>query len=220
MRGQWERRTSESYDEVARAYADMTRSAPAENLHMASDYARLADLALCASGAEPATVVDVGCGPGWWVKYLADRGVRAAGIDVSPRMIDLARSATPHAHFEVGSILDLPLPSQYATAVCCMYVLHHLPDEDVDAALAELFRILAPGGVLLLGGHVGHEATTKMQGYGGHPMHVHINKRSTEFWEHAVERVALTIEAHVIYGPGQLESSHALFARRDASCAH
>jgi ubiquinone/menaquinone biosynthesis C-methylase UbiE len=52
-------------------------------------------------------LADVGCGPGHVAAYLAERGARVVGIDVSPGMIAVASARYPE-EFEVGSLLALP----------------------------------------------------------------------------------------------------------------
>lgn len=98
-------------------------------------------------------------------------------------MIDLARAGSSDARFEVASIHDLPLPADSVDGVTCMYVLHHLPDDMIDAALDELVRVVRSGGVLLLGGHIGDNRRVKTEGYGGHPMHVLSVRRPASLWE-------------------------------------
>jgi len=213
----WQARARESYDRVAKPYADLTRSATTSDVYMAGDYARLAALAKGDPRGGKATVVDVGCGPGWWVQYLAEHGVDSVGIDLSPAMIDLARTHVPDAAFHVGSVLDLPLASQSVAGVCCMYLLHHLPDDDVGPALAEIGRVLMPGGVLMLGGHIGVTRVHKTEGYGGLPMDVHVNRRPATVIEDAALETGFVIEAHTIYDPGEQTATHTLFARRPDS---
>jgi SAM-dependent methyltransferase len=213
MTGDWETDTRESYDRVAEPYADFTREAASGgNAYMSGVYATLASLVR--GTAAPATVVDVGCGPGWWVHHLQSLGPRCLGIDLSPAMVELARVNVPSARFTVGSILDIPVPTTTAEGVVCWYVLHHLPDDSIDAALKELVRILVPGGILLIGGHLGSTRRIKEEGYGGHPMHVQINLRPATLWEDKVRALGLIIEAHTIYDPGTPTPSHALFARK------
>ncbi|MBW3086197.1 Trans-aconitate 2-methyltransferase [Austwickia sp. TVS 96-490-7B] len=214
MNADWQMLARESYDRVAQSYAQMTRSAPMDNAAMAGDYAMLTELAARTISDGVATIVDIGCGPGWWTQFLAARGVQVMGVDLSPVMIDIARENVPQARFEMGSVLDIPVPSESADGVCCMYVLHHLPDAELGRAVSELARILTPGGVLLLGGHIGATHSVKTQGYGGHPMHVHVNKRSAATWEQVVHQKGLRIESHAIYDLDTSSLTHALLARK------
>jgi hypothetical protein len=55
--------------------------------------------------------------------------------------------------------------------------LIHVPDEAVPTVLSGFERVLRPGAPLLIGFHVGDESRLKTQGYGGHPMKVHVHLR-------------------------------------------
>ncbi|MCR9163363.1 MAG: class I SAM-dependent methyltransferase [Nannocystaceae bacterium] len=92
--------------------------------------------------------LDVGCGNGYTVRWALARGAQAIGIDASPRMIERARAQTEgEATYAVARFpehdLDL-LAEGSLDAVFSMEVFYYLPD--VDAAVAEVARLLAPGG--------------------------------------------------------------------------
>jgi SAM-dependent methyltransferase len=116
-------------------------------------------------------VADLGCGPGRLTDYLAGFGVAAFGIDASPKMIELAREAYPTLRFEVGSMTALDLGDSELGGVLAWYSTHHTPPELLPVLFAEFARTLAPGGHLLLGGHVGEgEHVRPTQAYGGNPV--------------------------------------------------
>jgi SAM-dependent methyltransferase len=133
------------------------------------------EVAGCASaGSEVAgrgPVADLGCGPGWFTNLLAERGLDAFGVDLSPGMIEQARTAFPHLRFEVGSMTALDIPDASLGGVLAFFSTHHTPPEYLPVLYAEFHRVLAPGGLLLLAGHVGpdlHYSPT--QAYGGNPV--------------------------------------------------
>jgi ubiquinone/menaquinone biosynthesis C-methylase UbiE len=111
---------------------------------------RVIELASVALGEQ---VLDVGCGPG---RLALAAGTAAGptsevcGIDPAPEMIALARrKATQrgvHARFDVGVIEALPYPDQYFDVVLSSLMLHHLPEELKRRGLAEVCRVLKPGG--------------------------------------------------------------------------
>lgn len=70
------------------------------------------------------------------------------GIDLSPRMLDVARAADPAIEFQEADIATLPFPDGSFDAVVCNFGLGHFPRP--KAALAECVRVLAPGGMLAL----------------------------------------------------------------------
>ena len=94
-------------------------------------------------------------------------------------MIDVARRDHPGLRFEVGSMTDLRLADGSLAGVLAWFSLIHIPDEDVPAVLSGFRRVLRPGGVLMLGFHAGDKARRhKTEGYGGHPMDVHVHYRT------------------------------------------
>lgn len=96
------------------------------------------------------TVVDSGCGGGRAVAELAQRGVRAVGVDLDPEMIAVARERWPAGEFRVGDACKLPLETGSVSGYRADKVLHML--DDPARAVAEARRVLAPGGrAVLLG---------------------------------------------------------------------
>jgi ubiquinone/menaquinone biosynthesis C-methylase UbiE len=96
------------------------------------------------------TVVDVGCGGGSAVGELAQRGVRAIGVDLDPEMVEAARKRWPDAEFHVADATALPFDDGSVTGYRADKVLHTLAKP--DAAVAEARRVLEPGGrAVLLG---------------------------------------------------------------------
>jgi SAM-dependent methyltransferase len=95
-----------------------------------------------------ALVLDVGCGPGRVLGFLANRGLRCIGIDRSRVSLELAtrRYGCPGA---VADNLCLPLPDAIADVIISDGVIHHT--EDPRAAFTENLRILKPGGRMYLG---------------------------------------------------------------------
>jgi SAM-dependent methyltransferase len=94
-------------------------------------------------------VVDVGCGDGALVRWLARRGARAIGVEVGPEPLARGRAREPVAdeRYEQAGAQDLPLADGAADAVLFMNSLHHVPGDLLDAALAEAARVLRPGGL-------------------------------------------------------------------------
>jgi SAM-dependent methyltransferase len=93
-----------------------------------------------------ARVLDVGCGPGLYLRALAQQhGVRAVGVDLSTGM---AREARIHAPAAAADAARLPFPDGGFDRVLAAHMLYHCPD--VEATVAELRRVLRPDGVALV----------------------------------------------------------------------
>lgn len=105
----------------------------------------------------PGPVVEVGCGPGHVTAYLADQGVEASGLDLTPAMVQQAAARFPQASYAVGDLRTLMRPPHHDGwgAVLAWYSLIHLTDAELGAALGALVRPLTAGGLLVVGLHAG-----------------------------------------------------------------
>jgi SAM-dependent methyltransferase len=207
----WIEDTRTSYDTVADSYADLLRDSLAEEPFQRGTLALFAEL-VRAEGNGP--VADAGCGPGRLTAHLRDIGLDAFGIDLSPRMIEVARRDHPGVRFEVGSMTDLDLADRSLTGLLSWFSLIHVPDDAVPAILAEFRRVLRPGGPLLLGFHAGEGSRLKTEGYGGHPMNVHVHRRTTATVAGWLEEAGFTVEAELLHRTYLNSVGGFVFARR------
>jgi SAM-dependent methyltransferase len=97
-------------------------------------------------------VLDLACGTGNAALLAAAAGARVTGLDAAPRLIDVARAradaAGVDAEFVVGDALSLPFADGSFDAVVSVFGVIFVPDP--GAAVAEIVRVLAPGGRALL----------------------------------------------------------------------
>jgi ubiquinone/menaquinone biosynthesis C-methylase UbiE len=143
-------RVRQSYDAVAEEYT--TRLA-GELEYKPLDRALLS--ALLEQTETGAPVADVGCGPGHVTGWLADQGARVVGMDISTRMISVARSRYRKAEFREGDLLSLPASDCEFGSAVALYSIIHLDPSETHLAFAELRRVLRPSGLLLVSFHVG-----------------------------------------------------------------
>jgi SAM-dependent methyltransferase len=95
---------------------------------------------------DPATVLEVGCGPGELSERLArELGADVVAIDLSERMVELARGRGVEA--SVADVQSLPFADASFDCVVAAWMLYHVAD--VDLGLAEIARVLRPGGQLV-----------------------------------------------------------------------
>lgn len=100
-----------------------------------------------------AQALDAGCGPGYMLAALAKRSLTVSGLDAAPEMLRMSgerlQAIYPDRTFnlELGSIEALPFPDGSFNVVCTAGVVEYLKDD--HAVLAEMYRVLRPGGYLL-----------------------------------------------------------------------
>ena len=100
-----------------------------------------------ASVSDVDCVVDLGCGPGSAVRAAARRGAQVTGVDPAAVMLVLARMLTRRQRgitWVHGAAEELGLPDGSATVVWSLATVHHW--RNVAAGLAEVHRVLSPGG--------------------------------------------------------------------------
>jgi len=139
--------TREAYDAIAATYAQMFQDPLGD---------RPLERALLSAFAElvrtngDGAVADLGCGPGDITAHLHGLGLNAFGVDASTVMVELAREAHPGLRFEVGSMAALDIEDATLGGVLSRWSVIHTPPQDLPAVLAEIARVLAPGGHMLI----------------------------------------------------------------------
>ncbi len=94
-------------------------------------------------------VLDLGCGSGENTLLLLNRGAEVHGVDISNRLLGIARrrmwanGIASGFRFGVGSAHKLPFPDESFEVIFGMATLHHF---DLDLAASEIWRVLRPGG--------------------------------------------------------------------------
>jgi SAM-dependent methyltransferase len=154
-----------SYDRVTPEYAARFFD---ELAHKPLDRALLDSFAEQVPRSRP--VADVGCGPGQIGRYLWGRELDVVGVDLSPAMVALAAQLTPEIPFRQGDMRALDVPDGAWAGIVAFYSAIHLASAELPRGLSEFYRVLQPGGLLLLSFHIGTE-----------PVHL------DEWWGYAVD---------------------------------
>lgn len=93
------------------------------------------------------TVLELGCGTGYFTRELAHSGADIVAIDVSPELLEIAKSncSARNVRYEIQNAYRLSYPEATFDSVVGSSVLHHL---EIEQALREIYRVLRPGGTM------------------------------------------------------------------------
>jgi ubiquinone/menaquinone biosynthesis C-methylase UbiE len=127
------------------------------NVYFAGRAGRSVEDLAAASGAGPGDrVIDIGCGPGRLARALARRvgpKGQVVGVDPAPQMIAYASGRAnefANCRFELGAAQSLTQSDAAFDVVTSTFAMHHIREDQRAAALAAMFRVLRPGGRLML----------------------------------------------------------------------
>ncbi len=166
-------------------------------------------------------VADVGCGPGRVTTFLAGLGLDVTGVDLSPGMVDIARSRYPELRFEVGAMAALDLDDGVLGGVLAWYSIIHTPPDQLSIAFAELGRVLAPGGHLLLAFQAGDDDHVHREEAYGHAVSLDSYRHSPDRVAESLKQAGLPVHTRVLRAPddsGSETSPQAYFlARKDVA---
>ncbi|MET0848674.1 MAG: class I SAM-dependent methyltransferase [Pseudomonas sp.] len=136
----------DSWHHNAHSWIEAIRSGAIESRLTVTDQAIL----LAVLGRQPERVLDLGCGEGWLLRALAQRGIAAVGVDGDATLVEAARAAgassvqvasydeLAEAKVDIGRDYDL---------ICANFALLH---QDIIPLLAAMNALLAPGGALVI----------------------------------------------------------------------
>lgn len=146
------------YDQIAPHYAARNSEMRDGLIDLASQFLEMID--------KPARMLDLGCGAGRDMAWLESQGAYMVGVDLSTGMLSHARQLV-RGPLVQADMLRLPFPPGQFSGVWCMASLLHLPKAEAPSALAEIKRILIPGGALSIGLHEGEGETWEVNPYHG-----------------------------------------------------
>ena len=125
------------YDRIGSGY-DVTRQADPYIAERLAHHLLLQDIGI---------YLDVACGTGNYPCALADRGRNWVGIDISSRMIGLARAKTSAVQWTIAKAENLPFVNQTFSGAICVLALHHLAD--LRSVFSEIYRVLDRGRLVI-----------------------------------------------------------------------
>lgn len=97
------------------------------------------------------TLLDLGCGSGYWLGGYADEAAQVIGVEPDPRLLPLAAGRDPRVRVLHGSAEHIPLADHSVDVVHARFAYFFPPG--CDAGLAEVMRVLRPGGTLVVIGN-------------------------------------------------------------------
>lgn len=95
-------------------------------------------------------ILDIGCGPGEFTKYLLEKGFDVEGIDLSPEMVKIAKEKVPNGKFFQMDMRTLNYPVNFFDALLVAYSLIHIPSVDIYKTLEGFKKVLKPNGLVFI----------------------------------------------------------------------
>lgn len=110
---------------------------------------------------ESRSVLDVGCGVGLMSRYVGERFGELQGIDIAPGVVERAAEHCPTGNFQLYDGQQIPFEEQTFHVVFTVCVLHHVPPARWTSLVAEMARVLKPGGLLYIFEHNPYNPLTR-----------------------------------------------------------
>jgi len=94
------------------------------------------------------TLLDAGCGTGWFTKRAIEKNAKVTALDIAPKLVEVTLKKNPTATGIEGSLLALPFADNTFDYVISSDVIEHTPDPYL--AVKEMIRVLKPGGKICI----------------------------------------------------------------------
>jgi len=124
------------YNKIAKAYADAF-SKPSDHM---DEFLELL--------SENGKVLDIGCGVGVDSDYAQTRGFKVVGVDMSEKMLEIARSNNSNVDFRLEDVRSVEFGENEFDGIIASCSLIHIPKEEVPKTLKRLSLFLKPGGII------------------------------------------------------------------------
>lgn len=143
------------------------------------------------------TILDVGCGTGIHMHLLETKGYLVDGMDLSPKMLDIARTRTKGKLYQ-GNLLDLQINKKYDAILSMFAVFNHLSTyEEFERGIKHWYEALNPGGILVIDLHNGRKNGRKESTYKDYKRIMKWDFDKEKFKEHT--EITYIIEDKVIH---------------------
>lgn len=134
------RKTKEDYNLIAEEFSRAREKIWEEIKFLFDDYLIEGD-----------RVLDSGCGNGRFYEFFKNKKVDYTGVDISEKLIEIAKKKYPNIKFQTADALNLPFPNNYFDKVYSIAVLHQVPSKEFRLQfLKEAKRVLKQEGFLVL----------------------------------------------------------------------
>jgi len=134
------KKTIETYDKIAKEYANKFKSIePIKHL-----------LKFFVKNIEGKRILDAGCGHGRDCKYFSELGFEVYGIDLSEKLLEIAKKNAPEAKFFKMDMRKLEFPDEFFDGIWCCASFLHIPKKDAEKTLREFYRVLKKNGILFI----------------------------------------------------------------------
>ena len=110
---------------------------------------------------EQRSVLDVGCGVGLMSRYVGEHFGELHGVDIAPGVVERAAENFPRGKFQLYDGKSIPFDQQSFDVAFTVCVLHHVPPAQWPSLVAEMARVLKPGGLLYIFEHNPYNPLTR-----------------------------------------------------------
>jgi ubiquinone/menaquinone biosynthesis C-methylase UbiE len=136
-----EKEVREIYNRIAKRYHKLSAN------HFFNAYLEVPATTFLLKDVKGKKVLDLGCGTGRHTIILKKRGAKVWGLDLSPKMLEIAKSEIKGVDFKVGTVYNLPYKSNFFDIVMSGLVVGYF--EDIDKAFKEIHRVLKKNGIFV-----------------------------------------------------------------------
>lgn len=110
---------------------------------------------------EQRSVLDVGCGVGLMSRYVGEHFGELHGVDIAPGVVERAAENFPRGKFQLYDGKSIPFDQESFDVAFTVCVLHHVPPAQWPSLVAEMARVLKPGGLLYIFEHNPYNPLTR-----------------------------------------------------------